>query len=252
MPPIPVWTDEIRVHPYETDLNNEWKAAAFFQAFQDAANAHAANLGYDYHTMLAADHIWVLSRLKVYFYRFPTMGDQLTIRTWPKGIRQKIFFTRDFQIAAPDGQLIAAATSAWLLIDPKTRRMQLPGSLTGTLPKNSGLNALDEDLMKLAPENGLEEKFTTQANYSVVDVLGHVNNARYIDWVMDCFPFERFKTHQLAWLQINYNNEVRAGETVRISAGARNGDASRWLVVGEKPASGERAFEVELAWAERA
>ena len=180
------------------------------------------------------------------------MGDQLTIRTWPKGIRQKIFFTRDFQIAAQEGQFVAAATSAWLLIDPKTRRMQLPGSLTATLPKNSGLNALDEDLMKLAPENGLEEKFTTQANYSVVDVLGHVNNARYIDWVMDCFPFERFKTHQLAWLQINYNNEVRAGETVRISAGARNGDASRWLVVGEKPASGERAFEVELAWAERA
>ena len=57
MLPIPVWTDEIQGHPYETDLNNEWKAAAFFQAFQDVANAHAANLGFDYHTMLAADHI---------------------------------------------------------------------------------------------------------------------------------------------------------------------------------------------------
>ena len=176
----------------------------------------------------------------------------MTIRTWPKGIQQKIFFTRDFQIAAPDGQLIAAATSVWLLIDPQTRRMQLPSTLTGTLPKNSGLNALDEDLMKLAPGNGLAEKFTTQANYSVVDVLGHVNNARYIDWVMDCFPFELFKTHQLAWLQINYNNEVRGGETVRICAGARNGDTSRWLVVGKKPDSSERAFEVELTWAERA
>ena len=130
--------------------------------------------------------------------------------------------------------------------------MQLPGSLTDSLPKNPGLNALDEDLMKLAPENGLEEKFTTRANYSVVDVLGHVNNARYIEWVMDCFPFERFKSHQLAWLQINYNNEVRAGETVQICAGARQGDASRWLVVGEKLGNSERAFEVELAWVERA
>ena len=252
MPPIPVWTDEIRVHPYETDLNNEWKPTAFFQAFQAAANAHASNLGFEYHTMLAADHIWVITRLKVYFYRFPTMGSRMILRTWPKGIRQKIFFTRDFQITAPDGQLVAAATSAWLLIDPKTRRMQLPGALTGTLPDNSGLNALEEDLMKLAPENGLEEKFTTQAGYSVVDVLGHVNNARYIDWVMDCFPIEQFKTHRLVWLQINYNNEVRAGETVQIYAGARNGNASRWLVVGEKPVSGERAFEVELAWTKRA
>jgi len=35
---------------------------------------------------------------------------------------------------------------------------------------------------------------------------------------------------------------------VRLLAGPRAADPARWLVVGEKPASGERAFEVELAW----
>jgi len=246
--PDSVWNAEIRVHPYETDINNRWKPTAIFQAFQEAANSHAANLGFDYHSLLEKGHIWVLSRLKVYFYRFPAMGDSLTIRTWPKGIRQKIFFTRDFQISAPDGSLHLAATSAWLLIDPVHHRMQLPSSLDGELPLNPGLNALEEDLMKIAPENGLTEKFTATAGYSMVDLLGHVNNARYIDWVLDCFDFEQFKTHHLAWLQINYNNEVRAGETVRLLAGPRAADPSRWLVVGEKSASGERAFEVELAW----
>ena len=105
--------------------------------------------------------------------------------------------------------------------------------------------------MKLAPEDGLTEKFTATAGYSMVDLLGHVNNARYIDWVMDCFDFDQFKTHQLAWLQINYNNEVRAGETVRLSAGPRATDPLSWLVVGEKTTTGERAFEVELAWTSR-
>ena len=101
--PDSVWNAEIRVHPYETDINNRWKPTAIFQAFQEAANAHASSLGFDYHSLLAKGHIWVLSRLKVYFYRFPAMGDQLSIRTWPKGIRQKIFFTRDFQMTGPDG-----------------------------------------------------------------------------------------------------------------------------------------------------
>jgi hypothetical protein len=67
---------------------------------------------------------------------------------------------------------------------------------------------------------------------------------------MDCFDIDHHRAHRLAWLQINYNNEVRAGEEVRLSAGTRKSDPSTWLVVGEKPDSGERAFEVELAWSD--
>lgn len=251
MPPIPVWTQHTTVHAYETDIHNLWKPTAFFEAFQDAANNHSANLGYDYHSMSAAGRLWVLSRMKVVFHRFPTMFDPLTIRTWPNGIRQKIFFTRDFQIAAPDGEVYAAATSAWLLIDANSRRMLHPDALPGSLPETPGLNALDEDLMKIAPGGQMEEKFSVHAGYSAVDLLGHVNNARYIDWIMDCFSFEHFKQHRLTWLQINFNKEIRAGETVRIFAGRNEQDPSRWLVTGEKSGSSEKAFEAELAWSAR-
>ena len=251
MPPIPVWTQPARVQTFETDFQNRWKPTAFFQACQDVANNHSANLGYDYHSMHAAGRLWVLSRMKVYFYGFPSMGDALTVRTWPNGIRQKIFFTREFQISSPDGALYAAATSAWLLIDANERRMLLPDVLPGSLPQNSDLPGLDEILMKISPGNGLAEKFTVDAGYSAVDVLGHVNNAVYIDWVMDCFSFEHFEQHQLSWLQINFNNEIRAGENVRIFAGANVNDPSRWLVTGEKTGSGEKAFEAELAWVAR-
>lgn len=248
MPPLSVWQENIRIHPYDIDIHNRWKPTAIFQAFQDAANTHASILGVDYHSMLENNHVWVLSRLKVYFYRFPSIEDPLTIRTWPKGIRQKIFVTRDFQVFDAANALIMAATSAWLVIDPNTHRMQLPNPLVGRIPVNPGLNALEEDLMKITPENGLEEKFTARAGYSMVDLLGHVNNTRYIDWVMDCFDFDHYASQQLAWLQINYNAEVRAGETVRMLAGPRQTDSSTWLVVGEKPETGEHAFEVETGW----
>lgn len=251
MTPIPVWTQQSSVFPYDTDFQGFWKPAACFQLFQDAATNHAANLGFGYHAMLAEGQVWVLSRLKVYFYRFPVLGEMLTVRTWPKGIRQKIFFTRDFQITTSDGELYAAATSAWLLINTNTRRMVLPGSLSGTLPDNTGLNALDEDLLRLMQKDGCQERFTAQANYSAVDLVGHVNNARYIDWVLDCFAFEHFKKYRLAWLQINFNNEVRAGESVRVGACTLDGDPAHWLVVGEKSANGEKAFEAEIGWVDR-
>ncbi len=251
MAPIPVWTEHIRVRAYETDLHNLWKPTAFFDAFQDAATSHTANLGFDYHNMSAAGRLWVLSRMKVYFHRFPAMGDALTVRTWPNGIRQKIFFSREFELTLPEGDSCAAATSAWLLIDAHSHRMLLPDALSAGLPENPDMKALNEDLMKIPSSNGLEEKFTVKAAYSAVDLLGHVNNARYIDWIMDCFSFEHFERFQPAWLQINFNNEVRAGETVRVSAGEQSGDPSRWLIAGEKSDSGEKAFEAEVAWVPR-
>lgn len=249
MAPISVWTEQIRVRAYETDIHNLWKPSAFFLAFQDAATNHTANLGYNYHNMHGAGRVWVLSRMKVYFYRYPTMGDELIVRTWPNGIRQKIFFSRDFDLLSPAGDRYAAAASAWLLIDADTRRMLLPDVFSGSLPDNPCLNALNEDLMKIPQSDGLTEKFSADAGYSSVDLLGHVNNARYIDWIMDCFSFEHFERNRLSWLQINFNNEVRAGESIRLLAGKYENDPSRWLVRGEKSAGGEKAFEAELAWA---
>lgn len=248
---IPVWTEHIRVRAYETDMHNLWKPAAFFLAFQDAANNHSANLGYEYHSMHAAGRLWVLTRMKVRFFGFPSMGDPLTVRTWPAGIRQKIFFAREFELESPAGERYASATSAWLLIDAQTHRMLMPDSLPGHLPENPGLHAMDEDLLKIRPADGLVEKFSAQAGYSSVDLLGHVNNARYIDWIMDCFSFEHFEQYRLDWLQINFNHEVRAGETVRVFAGMYDDDRSHWLVTGEKTADGEKAFEAELAWESR-
>ena len=134
------------------------------------------------------------------------------MRTWPRGFQQKIFFIRDFYILDQSGRKVAAASSAWLLIDVQKRRMLVPEKLDGRLPLNDGLRALDEDLERLVMPKDLAEKRTVQADYSMVDIMGHVNNTRYVDWVMDCFPFEHHRSHRLAWLQVNYNSEVLPGE----------------------------------------
>ena len=54
------------------------------------------------------------------------------------------------------------------------------------------------------------------ADYSAVDLMGHVNNTRYVEWICNCFPQEKYQQEQIAWLQINYNNEVRPNEIVQL------------------------------------
>ncbi len=243
---LPVWREQTHVRAFETDFNNTWKPAAFFNAMQEAAANHARNLGFDYPEMIARGMIWVLTRLKIRFLRFPTLPEAVHIRTFPRGIQQKIFFTRDFLFDDSEGKPLAAATSAWLLIDPQRRRMLLPNSLPGALPRNEGLVALDEILEKIPLPAEMIVRTQRQAGYSAVDLMNHVNNARYIEWICDCFPPEHHRRYRLAWLQINYNNEVRLEETVTLAVG--ESAPLRYAVSGSLNRGETRAFEAELGW----
>lgn len=242
-----VWVEETRVKSYETDFLYRWKPACFFQHMQEAATNHASHLGFDYTVMFAQDMIWVLTRMKLKIYEFPRLREAVKVRTWPKGIQQKLFFMRDFQFSKPDGGLYAVATSAWLLMNVSARRMLLPQNLNGDLPDNGGMYALDEPLEKISP-GALEEQFRTETGYSAVDLMDHVNNARYIEWVMDCFPQQTHREQKLDWIQINYSNEIKPGECVAISSGQAEGGDGLWYVQGNNLTSPARAFDAAVKW----
>ncbi|HEX2981581.1 MAG TPA: acyl-ACP thioesterase domain-containing protein, partial [Anaerolineaceae bacterium] len=226
-----VWTEETSVRSFETDFAERWKPACFFQAMQEAATHHAAAFGFPYREMLARDMIWVLSRMKIYFHRFPRLHEVVRIETWPKGIQQRLFFMRDFCFTSPEGEPYASATSAWLLIDPQARRILPPRALYGEVPDNAGRSVIEETLEKIQPPEGMTERLRRQAGFSAVDLMGHVNNARYIEWIADLFPLDSYRERDLAWLQINYINEVRPGEEVVLAAECSDSDPAVWQIL---------------------
>lgn len=246
--PTAVWTEEVLAKAFESDFAGRWKPASFFRWMTAAASHHAFNLGYGYTEMLADGMIWVLARLKIYFYRFPVIGERVTIQTWPKGIQRKLFFMRDFNILDSSGGQYAVATSAWVLIDPQSHRLLLPQALGSSLPENAGRSVLDEIPDKISPPENLPEKFSLQARYSLVDIVGHVNNGHYVDWISDSFAMEAYQNRRIAWLQVNYSNEIRPLDRISIRAGELDGDPLRSVVQGVNLTTGDSAFEAALGW----
>lgn len=241
-----VWKEEVTVKAFETDLQKRWKPSSFFQAMQEAAGNHAEHLGVGFQEMHARDMVWVLSRLKIQFHEFPQLGDKVSIQTWPKGLQQKLFFMRDFSFTHRDGRRFASASSAWLLVNLKARRLLMPNALHKPVPDNNGLAAIHEPLEKLNVPDNLPEKFIAQVGYSSIDLMEHANNARYIDWICDCFSIDDWRQHRLDWLQINYINEIRPGE--KISLGLSKTVDHTWLVNGLNQSTGLRAFEAAVGW----
>jgi acyl-ACP thioesterase len=198
--------------------------------------------------MYAQNLFWVHSRMKIKFFDFPRVGDSVRIRTWPKTIQQKLFFIRDFEMLTENGEKLAAATSAWLIINATTRRMVPPQSLDLKLPTLSERVGLDEPLERLGMAHDGEERLRVRAGYSAVDMLGHVNNSRYVEWICDAFPMETFRQRKLDWLQINYDHEIRPGEEVSVLANPGESDSGMWALEGLNRSNDTRAFESALHW----
>jgi medium-chain acyl-[acyl-carrier-protein] hydrolase len=246
----PVWTMQTRASAHACDFKRRWKPAAMFLTMLEAASDHAAHLGFDFDAMQARRVSWVLSRFRIHFHAFPAMNEPVVLQTWPCGLQQRLFFTRDFLLTGAGGQLLASATSAWVLIDPVARRMLPPQALQMSLPGNEGRRALDMTLEKINPPVELPERLQIEAGYSAVDVLAHANSARYVEWLCDALGVEAFERGNFAWLQINFIRETRPGERLSLRVGQNGAGAADWVVEGFNLSAGTRGFEAAFEWRE--
>lgn len=232
------------VNTYDCDFEGRWKPTAFFQVMSESAANHADLLGVGYKAMLEVGYFWVLSRFKVRFLKYPQMGDLVHLKTWPKTIQQKLFYVRDYELFDQSEEPVALATSAWLVLDANARRLVPPASLPGLkLPSNPEAFALDEPLEKLKMDEDGEVKIRQTASYSAIDLVGHVNNTRYIDLICDSVDIAHYQTQEFDSLQINFDKEVRLGEEVEVRETLLQEEPMQLGFVGNNLSRQTRAFE---------
>ena len=183
---------------------------------QEAANSHAAILGFGYDDLIQSKTAWILSRVNIHFIKAPLWRDEVTLTTWHKGL-ERLFFIRDFIMTDKDGVECVKATSSWLVLNLETRRLVRDPELMdeGTTCSE---NALEASAGKVQMPKDVEPEMVMEHTvaYSDVDLLGHTNNAMYMHWAMDALDYDLASSALLKELTINFNKETKAGETVRI------------------------------------
>ena len=209
----PVWEQNFIVRSYDVDPGWKLKLSTLFSYMQEAAVNHSYDLGVGYHDLEKSGMFWVLSRIKVRIKRMPGWKDAVTVKTWPKG-RDRLFALRDFVVLDANNDAVISVTSLWLLIKKDNRRPQRIQSLPVPLPENQGIHAFEESLEKIKPFDAQEPNHTRQVLPDDLDVNYHVNNARYIDWIMDCFDPSFSTANTLKTIQVNYLDEAMYKEQI--------------------------------------
>ena len=201
---------------YSTDAAWRLKPAAFMDLAQEAAGLHAVHLGFGYDDLIKKNTAWILSRVNVKFIDTPLWRDDVTLTTWHKGFN-RLFFLRDFVMTDKDGRERIKATTSWLVLDLNTRSMVRDPQLLedGTICTE---NAVETSADKVRMPKGVEPEAVYEhvVGYSDVDMVGHANNAMYMQWAMDAVDYELTSKQPVKEYTINFNREVKAGDKVTI------------------------------------
>ena len=230
---------------YDTDASWRLKPSSFMDLAQEAAGQHAVYLGFGYDDLIATNTAWILSRVHVEFVDAPKWRENITLRTWHKGLN-RLFFLRDFILTDDQERERVKATTSWLVLNLETRRLVRDPKLMeeGTVCTD---NVIETPADKVVMPKDIEPQYVMDHHvaYSDVDMNGHTNNAMYMQWAMDAVDYDIASTRPVKWFTINFNHETKAGDIVALYKVVKEEEDGRHVFV-EGKVNDQSAFTVEI------
>jgi len=112
---------DYKVQPMDVDFNQAIRMTQMGGYLLHTAGENAKENGFGINVLYSEDLAWVLSRLAIEMYRYPSAEEPFQIETWIEDFT-RISTTRNFKIVDAKGEIIGAASSLWCMLDMKTRK----------------------------------------------------------------------------------------------------------------------------------
>ena len=232
-----MYSEQLYIRTHECDLNGRWKPSAILENMQEVAIAHCNAIGLGRGVTDARGVVWVLSRQHVALERLPRIGERYALETCAMPLRH-LFYPRAHVFRGEDGEAFGTACGLWLLMDVEKRAITQDAFIAEHMPVEQPSCGVGMPAT-VRPLNDAPEAGEVIPRFTEFDLNGHVNNARYMDWCWSALGFEGLADRELASFDVNYEREVRRGETVHTRL-CRDGDAASFH--GE--ADGARCFSI--------
>lgn len=208
-----IYRQEFRVRAYETDPHGRLQAPILCKLLQEAATAHAAELGVAVETLIESGVAWVLSHLHLRVLSWPTADAEIMVKTWPEAAN-RLFTERRFEVVDPAGEILATASTLWLVLDLERRRpVRLPPVVLEALARHEiGSTPMKPDRLEGPDPADNERVFAVRR--SDLDLADHVNNTSYVEWAVEAVPDDVWAKQELAEIHIGYLSECHRGQNV--------------------------------------
>ncbi|GAA0143978.1 esterase [Lithospermum erythrorhizon] len=161
--------------------------------------------------------IWVVTRIHVQIEKYSSWGDFVEIDTWVDAAG-KNGMRRDWVIRDCKTQkIITRATSTWVTMNRETRKLsKIPDEVKCEIqPFYLNREAIKEEdtdrekIEKLNSKTAERVRSGLAPRWSDMDANQHVNNVKYIGWLLESMPIGVLQDYSLTSMTLEYRRECR-------------------------------------------
>ena len=212
---------ELKILSSDCDRFQHLRLSKLFSILQEISIADVERVGLTRDKTLDKGMLWVISRMRLEMERPICYDETITISTIA-GKRAHMMFPRYYEVRDSEGTLIMRGSAIWLLIYadsrtpivPEEENIEIPGvEEQGMPPLPMGLRVIESDIPAII----------RKVMYSDIDLNGHMNNTRYLDWIDDMYDMHFHEVTRIRTLQINYLKELSYGDQVTLFYEYENG-----------------------------
>jgi acyl-ACP thioesterase len=148
-----------------------------------------------------------------------------------------------------DGKVLGVASSAWLILDSETRRPVRQAS--GVLSQNLGTDSVfEEKLDKIPVSEQIVELTQRKVQFSDLDIVGHVNNVKFMEWCIDALMADGSFAKEIRELEINFIHEALLGDTISIMGASPEATAvgNSSIFIAKREVDDQEIIRARLVW----
>ena len=190
-----MYSFQTRVRYSECNNHHEATLTAMLDYLQDCCTFQSEDLGIGLDYLMEHHVAWILSSWQIDILRYPALGEQIEISTWPYEMRD-FFGLRNFKIEDAQGEIILKANSVWVCVDTQTGKPMRPlQEMRDKYPVEPKLEMeyLGRKLPRLPEGHACNP---IRVPHYFIDTNQHMNNAKYILIGEECMP-DNYEVHRI-------------------------------------------------------
>lgn len=225
------YTRRFQVRYSECDMYEHVNNSHYLRYMAETAFDASAAAGYSMEKYEQMGNLWIIRDNQVEFLKPLRYGDTFEVKTWVADFRRvQSLRMYEFRLKGSE-DLIAKGQTNWIFLDSKTQRPAtipkvlkaafFPEGLPDTAPPR-------EPFPMLPPPPSGAVTFKRQVAWSDLDPTGHVNNARYLDFLQEAimevyntFDLANHEDSLIAWVirkaHIEHLRQARFGDVLDIT-----------------------------------
>ncbi|KAL4336495.1 hypothetical protein AHAS_Ahas12G0015900 [Arachis hypogaea] len=210
------------IRSYEVDANGAASVETLMNYFQSSMIDHGKTLGIHNNNlngstneMIKRNLVWVYSEMQLFTYRYPKWDDIVEVETWlsseGKNALRLNWSVRDFKT----NQVLNRASSVCVLMNKLTRKLfKMPEEVRREFEShivNFRMIIEGEDKKIPKVDDTTADYICTglTSKWSDIDIHFHVNNAKYISWILESIPQSILLNYELSAMSLKFKRECK-------------------------------------------